>query len=101
MSEHGELGYEPDFDVEAFSQRFMLAARFLLDLDDEMRQFLAVVSAAHNVGWIIDPTRYRDSLQREGNMDDLARLVRLALPLSEAVSELRAKVGDAGRGAVT
>lgn len=87
-------GYDPDFDVLSFSSRFGLVARVVADFEHDMRQYLAVIAAVHNVGWFIDPTAYRDMQQRDGNADDLAELVRLALPFAEKAAAFVARFGD-------
>lgn len=78
-----------DFDVQSFSQRFMIGLQFFESLEEEMTEFLETVERAHTVGWFIDPTAYRDMLYRKGNMDDLAVAVRLAKPLVTKYREFK------------
>jgi len=94
--DESELGYPADFDVAGFAEVFGFASLMLVGLEERMRQYLAVVNAAHTIGPFLDPTKYRDALQRDGNMDDLAALVRLALPLAVKARDLRERfVGTA------
>lgn len=69
--------YNPDYDVEQNMNRLMLAMPVLATVD--LEGFLAVVSMAHTLGPFVDPTRYRDGIQR-GDMDALAALCEALLP---------------------
>lgn len=65
-----------DFDFRIEADKLLLAMRFLADLD--LDGILRTVEIAHTVGWVIDPTKYRDALSR-GDMDavrDLAAALR-------------------------
>ena len=75
--------YDPDFDQQGAVNRLLLVARALalLDLDG----LLAVCSVTHAVGPMLDPTAYRDQLDR----GDLAAIEQLARDLLPAVRTYR------------
>jgi hydrogenase maturation factor len=79
-----EPRYPVDFDLKSEVDRMMLAMSFLesLDLDSVLR----AVGDAHLVGWFLDPTRYRDAMQR-GDMDAMAEMARALVPAVEVYRE--------------
>lgn len=48
-----------------------------------LKELLTVVSQTHSLAPILDPTAYRDMLQRRGGADDMASVVRDLLPAVE------------------
>lgn len=69
--------YDPDFDFIPEAQKLLLFMQGLADVD--LGKIVATVEMAHTVGWVIEPTMYRDALQK-GDMDALARLARALEP---------------------
>lgn len=69
--------YDPDFDFDPEAQKLLLFMRALADV--ELGKILATIEMAHAVGWAVDPTKYRDALQK-GDMDALGRLARALEP---------------------
>ncbi len=71
--------YDPDFDYLGNVQRLGLVMQALQSVN--LDQIIATTEVAHAVGWVVDPTKYRDALQR-GDMDamrDLAAALRPAV----------------------
>lgn len=68
----------PHFDVIGETQRLGLAMRVIADSVD-VDGIVRCVEDAHTVGWFLDPTKYRDALQR-GDMDAIADLARALQP---------------------
>lgn len=70
-------GYDPDFDFNPEARKLLLFMRALADL--ELGKIVATIEMAHTVGWAVDPTLYRDALQK-GDMDAIGRLARALEP---------------------
>lgn len=60
-----------NFDVKTEADKMLLAMRFLADV--EIGKISETVERAHTIAPFLDPTAYRDALQR-GDMDDIRRL---------------------------
>lgn len=72
-------GVDPDFDFQATVDRMLLCVRLLAD-DVDLGQIRSVVAMADAVGAFVDPTKYRDALQR-GDMRRVERLAELLEPV--------------------
>lgn len=89
-----------DVDVKSTADMFMLVMRALLELEPRMLRVAAVLEEAHAVGPIIDPTAYRDFLQRPGgNMDDVVRVFRAVRPGIEEFRRISGRAMADGRQA--
>lgn len=60
-----------DFDLKTECDRMILAMNFIAELS--LEKITETVERAHTLGPLIDPTKYRDALQR-GDIDRVARL---------------------------
>lgn len=85
------LGFPPDFDTKLNADAVLMVARLLGAIP--LEELAAVLRTAHSVGPFLDPTKYRDALQR-GDLADLERLVSALLPAHAIARELVAKYGD-------
>jgi hypothetical protein len=64
-----------DVDIQQVMTRIGYAMQALSNDEENMQKILDNVESAHNVGWFLDPTAYRDALYR-GDMDNMAELLR-------------------------
>jgi hypothetical protein len=71
-------GYDPDFDFKGNADRLLLAVKFLADTVD-LDGMVFTLSMTHSLGAVLDPTAYRDALQR-GDMHRVESLVRALAP---------------------
>lgn len=81
------MTYDPDFDYIGNVQRLSLAMNVLatgVDLDG----IIELTEYVHALGPAVDPTKYRDALER-GDMDAMADLARALQP---AVKVWREKI---------
>lgn len=78
------------FDFKSEADRLIAVCGLLADF--QLDQLVQAVQQAHTLGPIVDPTRYRDALQRD-HMDDVATLARLALPVVAQYRKMAEKVG--------
>jgi hypothetical protein len=77
------------FDFLIQADRLVLAAQLLSEVD--LNYLLSEVNRADTLGPILDPTRYRDALNR-GSMHAIARLAQSALQFSHEFQAVRDKV---------
>lgn len=77
-------GYGPDFDYLGNVQRLGLVMQALESVD--LAGIVETTSMAHAVGWVVDPTKYRDALQR-GDMDAMRDLAVALAPAAEVWRE--------------
>lgn len=77
-----------DVHIEGVMQRVGLVMNLLDQEEENIDKVLDNINAAHNVGWIVDPTAYRDALHR-GDMDEAAELLR---SLKEPIRVWREKI---------
>ena len=85
--------YDPQMDVNGFTQRIGLAMQLIASEADNLERFIATVETAHTVGPFVDPTAYRDALYR-GDMDAMAAVCRaLREPVRVWNDRIAPKVG--------
>jgi hypothetical protein len=77
-----------DVHLEGVMQRVGLVMNLLDSEEENIDKVLDNINAAHNVGWFLDPTAYRDALYR-GDMDEAAELLRA---LKEPIRVWREKI---------
>lgn len=71
--------YDPDFDFKANADSLLIAVRMISETVD-LDQMATVISMADAMGAFVDPTKYRDALQK-GDMRRTERLVSLMQPV--------------------
>lgn len=68
--------------MQAVLDRVTLAVSLIASERDALAEIAQTIERAHTLGPFIDPTRYRDALDR-GDMDRAARLIRRLEPVIE------------------
>jgi hypothetical protein len=76
--------YDPNLDFEDTVRKIGLAMNVLAGLD--LPAVCSTVEMAHTMGPFLDPTKYRDALQR-GDMDAIGRLAAALRPAVEIWQE--------------
>lgn len=71
------MPYDPEFDFNNAIQKIGLAMPVLATV--ELDKITATVEMTHTIGPFLDPTKYRDALQK-GDMDSIARLAQTLIP---------------------
>ena len=64
-----------DVEINQVMTRVGYAMRALMHDEENIQKILDNIDAAHNVGWFLDPTAYRDALYR-GDMDAMTELLK-------------------------
>lgn len=70
--------YDPDFDFLGNAQRLGLAFKLIAESVD-LEKMIVTAEYAHAIGPMLDPTKYRDALER-GDLEAITDLARLLLP---------------------
>lgn len=79
-----------NIEFKAEVDKMYLAMNFLVDLN--LIGIADTVQYAHTLGPFIDPTKYRDALNK-GHMDDAARMASALLEPVKMFREIKEKMG--------
>lgn len=83
--------YDPDFDYTGTVTKLGFAMRVIADIP--LEKIVSTTEMAHTLGAMIDPTKYRDALQR-GDMDAMCNLAKALIPAVKVWNEeIAPKIG--------